>query len=257
MFPTLLFLLSSYFCLPSLFYSSCLFGFLPISFTCCFDSFYLLGFGLCSVKSSSNHSCTASVFNTCKGNLSLNEVYTGSPFMQALGENEAADSFLQWTLKKSAKGNFWGSSCNAHQFPFPRQFQVYRKAIRAAVPAPQGTSRLLRLKWLKNTSVSLHTAGSQGCAVDWSQKMLHHCLAIPQISQKYTEIQTGTISCVNSSGKKSGLWIHVDSSCCFQLPYTGIRWYSLAYRAEKTFSYQEQSNSFCSEKQNFTLRWNY
>lgn len=88
------------------FYPSCLFGFLPISFTCCFDSLYLLGFGLCSVRSSSNHSCTASVFNTCKGNLSLNEVYTGSLFMQALGENEAADSFLQWTLQKSAKGNF-------------------------------------------------------------------------------------------------------------------------------------------------------
>lgn len=80
---------------------------------------------------------------------------TGSPFIQALGENEVADSFLQWTLKKSAKGNFWGSSCNAHQFSFPRQFQVYCKAVRAALPALQGMSRLLRLKRLKNTSVNL------------------------------------------------------------------------------------------------------
>lgn len=45
---------------------------------CSFDSLYLLGFGLCSVRSSSNRSCLALVFNTCKGHLSLNEVYRKS-----------------------------------------------------------------------------------------------------------------------------------------------------------------------------------
>lgn len=64
---------------------------------------------------------------------------------------------------------------------------MYCKAIRAAVPALQGTSRLLRLKWLKNTSVSLLTAGSQGCAVDWSQEYI---ALLPCNTTNITEIQT-------------------------------------------------------------------
>lgn len=34
----------------------------------------------------------------------------------------------------------------------------------------------------------LCTAGSQGCAADWSPNTLHHCLAISQISLEYKQI---------------------------------------------------------------------
>lgn len=169
-----------------------------MSSTCSFD--YLLGFGLCSVKSSSNWSCMALVFNTCKGNLSLNGFYVKSLHT---GFRREWSSWLISPMdsQKISKGIFRGSSCNAHIFSFSRQFQVYCKAIKAAVPALQGASRLLRLKWLKNTSVSLCTAGSQGLAVEWSRNMLHHCLAISQISHWNTN-RFWRISCVNSSGKK-------------------------------------------------------
>lgn len=108
-----------------LFYSICLFGFPPLSFSCSFDFLYLLGFGLCSVSSSS-HSSTVLVCNTCKGNLPLHEVYTWSSPIPASGENEVAGLFLQRTRKNSAKGNYQGSPHNTHQFPFPRQFRVAR-----------------------------------------------------------------------------------------------------------------------------------
>lgn len=115
---------------------------------------------------------------------------------------------------------------------------VRQDSVRAAVPALQGTARLLiRTKWLKNTPGSLHKAGSQGCAVNWPSNTLHdsdlyHYLAILQISLKSKQILKNL--CVNYSEKKPGLWIHVGSSCCFQLPCTDIRWCSLAHRAEKT-----------------------
>lgn len=82
---------------------------------------------------------------------------------------------------------------------------VRQDSVRAAVPALQGTARLLiRTKWLKNTPGSLHKAGSQGCAVDWPPNMLHesdlyHYLAILQISLKSKQILKNL--CVNYSEK--------------------------------------------------------
>lgn len=163
-----------------LFYTICLFGFPPLSFS--FDFLYFRRSSLCSIIIIS-HSCAALVYTTCKGNLPLHEVYTWSSSIVASEENEIAGLSLQWILKKSPKGGYRWRPHNAHQFSFPRQFRVYGKTVRAAVPALQGIARLLRTKWLKNMAGSIHKAGSQRCAVNWPLNMLHesglyHCIEI-------------------------------------------------------------------------------
>lgn len=181
------------------FYSSCLFGFPPISFTRSFDSLYLLGFGLCSGRSSSNCSCMTLVFNICKENLSLNEVYRKS---LPTGFRRGWSSWLISPMdsQKISKGIFWGSSCNAHQFSFPRQFQVYCKDIGAAVPALQGTSRLLRIKWLKNTSVTYALLVAKAVLLTGHQ--IHCTIALQYHKYHWNTNRFWRISCVNTSGKK-------------------------------------------------------
>lgn len=219
-----------------LFYSICLFGFLPLSFSCSFYFLYLLAFGLCSISIIS-HSCTALVLNICKGNLPRHKVYLWNPSI-------LAPEWSSWLISAMSFPNISKGQLlrkftqHSSVFFFQAVLGVWQDCVRAAVPALQGTARLQRTKWLKNTAGSLHVACSRGCAVDWPLNTLHesdlyHRLAILQISLKSKQILKNL--CVNCSEKKPGPWIHVGSSCCFQLRCTDIGWCSLAYRAEKTF----------------------